>query len=175
MREPTTWQEGAESAAWMLGAQYVEVDLLGELRAAYDSYPIDQIDYIDVGGRALAGLVAHSAYNTSSELLDATILLVVTKQLDYGSDNIKRFGDEGLAIRIHDKIARLENLAGRDSPMHEALSDSWQDVLGYCLIGIMHRHGWFTLPIRGDRHEAMLLRQTRWDEAPMASVDSIYR
>jgi hypothetical protein len=74
--------------------------------------------------------------------------LVTRKQRDYGSDNILRFGRLGLLVRVHDKIARLENLAARGTePNNESISDNYMDVIGYCTVAIMFEHGWFTLPL----------------------------
>jgi hypothetical protein len=43
--------------------------------------------------------------------------VLVKKQKDYGPENIRRFGRQGLLVRLHDKVARLENLeaTGRSS------------------------------------------------------------
>lgn len=74
--------------------------------------------------------------------------LVVRKQRDYGSDNILRFGRMGLLVRVHDKIARLENLVARGTePNNESLSDNYMDVIGYCTVAILFERGWFTLPL----------------------------
>ena len=37
-------------------------------------------------------------------------LVLAAKQADYGHNNILRYGKTGLSVRIHDKIARMENL-----------------------------------------------------------------
>ena len=42
-------------------------------------------------------------------LLDV-LLVVINKQKDYGHHNVAMFGITGLVIRLHDKIARAENL-----------------------------------------------------------------
>jgi len=74
---------------------------------------------------------------------------VIRKQRDYGSDNILRFGRLGLLVRVHDKIARLENLAARGTePGNESISDNYMDVIGYCTVAMMFEHGWFTLPLQ---------------------------
>ena len=63
---------------------------------------------------------------------------LISKQSDYGPENIRRFGRQGLMVRMHDKIARLENLyeAGR-SPRNEPIRDTYMDIAGYSAIGIM--------------------------------------
>ena len=75
--------------------------------------------------------------------------LVTRKQRDYGSDNIMRFGRLGLLVRVHDKIARLENLAALGTvPNNESVSDNYMDVIGYCVVAMMFERGWFTLPLQ---------------------------
>jgi hypothetical protein len=49
----------------------------------------------------------NNGYKIHREELLATL---VRKQHDYGHDNIGRYGTTGILIRVHDKIARLENL-----------------------------------------------------------------
>lgn len=78
--------------------------------------------------------------------------VLIRKQVDYGPDNIKRFGRDGLLVRCHDKLARLRNLhlfrAGRAA--NESLTDTYLDIIGYSAIGIMWERGWFLLPLRSD-------------------------
>jgi hypothetical protein len=83
--------------------------------------------------------------------------LLRSKMDDYGYDNIQRFGRDGLLVRLHDKIARLENLAnlrattsmGTDAshPNHESVDDTLRDLIGYCLIGCLVEAGNWTLPL----------------------------
>lgn len=74
--------------------------------------------------------------------------ILVRKQKDYGSENIRRFGRQGLMVRLHDKVARLENLTslGR-TPNNESIEDTFVDIIGYCAIGIMWEQHNFLLPI----------------------------
>jgi hypothetical protein len=68
------------------------------------------------------------------------------KQHDYGHENIQRFGRAGLMVRVHDKVARLENLIGNGSqPNNESIQDNVMDVIGYAAIGIMWESGTFLL------------------------------
>ena len=74
--------------------------------------------------------------------------VLVKKQNDYGHDNISRFGRLGLLVRVHDKIARLENLARRGtSPKNESVRDNYMDVINYCAIGMMVEMDWFLLEL----------------------------
>jgi len=79
--------------------------------------------------------------------------VLVRKQTDYGHENIRRFGRIGLIVRMHDKVARLENLVARgaiDDPRNESIFDNVVDVMGYSAIGIMWESDSFLLPLRED-------------------------
>jgi len=73
---------------------------------------------------------------------------LIRKQRDYGPENIARFGRRGLLVRLHDKVARLENLTARGaSPENEAIADTYLDIVGYAAIGLMWEAGEFLLPL----------------------------
>jgi hypothetical protein len=78
--------------------------------------------------------------------------VLVSKQLDYGSENISKFGRTGILVRAHDKVARIENLTkkGEISPKNESIADSFLDLIGYSAIGIMWEEEWFLLPIESN-------------------------
>lgn len=80
---------------------------------------------------------------------DRITAVVIKKQLDYGHANISRFGRIGLMVRLHDKVARLENLLqpGR-TPNNESIEDNVMDVIGYCILGIMWEEGTFLLRVQ---------------------------
>ena len=70
--------------------------------------------------------------------------ILVRKQRDYGHDNIARFGRVGIAIRLHDKVARLENLISNNvNPQNESVLDNFVDLIGYAAIGIMWEENWY--------------------------------
>jgi hypothetical protein len=80
--------------------------------------------------------------------LDEVHKTLVRKQRDYGPENIRRFGRQGLLIRLHDKVARLENLdGGGRGPENESVIDTFLDIIGYCTIGIMWERDEFLLPL----------------------------
>jgi hypothetical protein len=82
------------------------------------------------------------------EYRDWTLLTVTKKQRDYGSENIAKFGLNGLVIRIHDKVARLENLIKNNSnPSNESLQDTLLDIIGYSIIAIKWINGTFLFPM----------------------------
>lgn len=80
-----------------------------------------------------------------SEMLN----LLCRKQHDYGHENILTFGLTGLAVRLSDKVARLANLERRNSnPSFESTFDTWQDIVGYCVIAEMIFDHTFTLELQ---------------------------
>lgn len=66
------------------------------------------------------------------------------KQESYGKGNIAGFGELGVLVRASDKVERLKQLIYRArSNRLESIRDSWQDLLGYALIGlIVHSKDW---------------------------------
>lgn len=74
--------------------------------------------------------------------------LLRRKMEDYGHDNIRRFGKDGLIVRLHDKLARLENLGRKKVvPSNEPVLDTMNDIIGYCLIGCMVETDEWELPM----------------------------
>lgn len=76
---------------------------------------------------------------------------VIKKQKDYGPKNISRFGLNGLVIRMHDKVGRLDNLIKNGlMPENESIIDNLLDVIGYSVVAIMWTNQTFLLPIKGN-------------------------
>lgn len=72
--------------------------------------------------------------------------LVIQKHYDYGRENLTRHGTMGIAIRITDKIERIRHLMGNNvDPTNESLQDSWDDIVGYGLCGLMMYYDFFQL------------------------------
>jgi hypothetical protein len=81
--------------------------------------------------------------------------VVARKQRDYGPNNISKFGVFGLVVRVHDKIARLENLLspkrnGVNSVQGETVFDTLLDIIGYSTVAIMWINNWFLLEMESD-------------------------
>jgi hypothetical protein len=74
--------------------------------------------------------------------------LLCYKQHDYGHKNITNFGTIGVAIRICDKIARIENLEKTGTIKNESLLDSYLDIIGYAIIAIMLNEDSFQLQLK---------------------------
>ena len=79
--------------------------------------------------------------------------VVIDKQHDYGHNNILTFKEQGLVIRLWDKINRLKNLfwSGKE-PKNESLEDTFTDIAGYAIIGLMLAEGSFTNELKEDSY-----------------------
>jgi predicted class III extradiol MEMO1 family dioxygenase len=67
------------------------------------------------------------------ELLYAAVQLV-----HYGPRNIDEFGILGVVVRMNDKMERIKNLLRKDKQAAcEAYMDSFKDMAGYALIGVL--------------------------------------
>ena len=72
------------------------------------------------------------------------VQLFDTKQQDYGSTNIAACGEMGIAVRLQDKVSRMQNLLlkelkGESGVNHESLEDTYLDIANYGLIGVLLR------------------------------------
>ena len=67
--------------------------------------------------------------------------LLLSKHRDYGPSNIANAPGgalNGLRVRMHDKLARINNLVDSGaSPEHESLEDSFKDMANYAIIGLL--------------------------------------
>jgi hypothetical protein len=67
--------------------------------------------------------------------------LLLSKHNDYGPSNIANAPGgalNGLRVRMHDKLARINNLVDSGaSPEHESLEDSFKDMANYAIIGLL--------------------------------------
>lgn len=104
-----------------------------------------ELSFINLGAIALAA--ASKEFKDFYDE-DATVTVLCTKQADYGPDNISKFGRDGILVRMHDKIARLENLSkSGQSPNNESIKDNYLDVVGYAAVGALWESGDFLLPL----------------------------
>ena len=103
-------------------------------------------------GRIARSLGKSLNFKNSDLFLEPEELLsiVIRKQRDYGHENIARFGRTGLLVRLHDKVARLENLLSTgQAPNNESIEDNVADVIGYSIIGAMWEAGTFLFALQG--------------------------
>lgn len=75
------------------------------------------------------------------DTMDELSALLLSKHQDYGPKNISESPGgplNGLRVRMHDKLARLNNLvdSGAD-PQHESLEDTFKDMANYAVIGLL--------------------------------------
>lgn len=71
--------------------------------------------------------------------------LIIQKHRDYGPDNILVFKEQGLIVRLWDKIGRLKHLLWTNSnPNYDSVVDSFTDIAGYGIIGLMLQKETFT-------------------------------
>ena len=152
-----TWNDSAAAAANII---YGQIRLkkrasLEQLRTDYDDFVEQQFHspagfdiakgrWAVIGADALEWGMANG-FKINEDTLVKTL---IRKQRDYGPENIRRFGRQGLMVRMHDKIARLENLAEKKTdPNNESIDDTVMDIAGYAAIGIMWESMQFLLPL----------------------------
>lgn len=85
--------------------------------------------------------------------------LVIKKQRDYGPKNILNSVVEpeiGIAVRLTDKLARLVNLKTKGrTPNNESLRDTWMDIIGYGLVGLMVNDDKFLTPLQEEKKDEL--------------------
>ena len=175
---PTYWEDSADLMAYRIddarerGLVHPDAKdgffgLLTAIREEFDTFcmrswgvPEDDLDGTVVANwfTAFATLVL-DAGDCNEEInvpsAGSLLELLIAKQHDYGHMNIQRFGIEGIIVRMHDKIARLENLSMRsydmgDEALNESTEDTIIDLVGYCIIACMYSFGIWMLPMQLD-------------------------
>ena len=171
-----TWQEAADAAvSEIYDMAIVSMDstvdsLIKFMRHRFDQTikGIENYNYVPpaslvVDGQALWSFIGRHALNILTITgwrpnKDEMIATLIRKQKDYGPENISRFGNIGLLIRMHDKIARLENIYAKcewdfnkaiavNAVSDETIIDTLIDIMGYSAIAIM----WSTVDEDGNR------------------------
>ena len=71
------------------------------------------------------------------------IILFDRKQSDRGPENIIKFGEKGVLVRVVDKVARLEKLVweGKVPKISEPVESEWADISNYGVIARLVRSG----------------------------------
>jgi len=79
------------------------------------------------------------------DIADELASLLLKKHKDYGPKNISHSPGgalNGLRVRMHDKIARINHLIDSgSSPENESLEDSFKDLANYSIITMMVLRG----------------------------------
>jgi hypothetical protein len=152
-----TWNDAAAAASEIIFSQ-----IRPRKRASLERLRLDYDGFIDEFFHSTSGFVKATAQwatigadslewgmeNGFKIKEDTLVKTLIRKQRDYGPENIRRFGRQGLMVRMHDKIARLENLVTNDkNPNNESIDDTVMDIAGYAAIGIMWENQKFLLPL----------------------------
>lgn len=145
-----TWNDGAKLALARLDSHAkfnppsvpYEVEILRTIKLV-NSEEENSFDYygdslLNIGCSAWLGL-------SEIDRLDMEPLLV-NRQIKYGPNNILAFQYKGIAMRMADKVARIQN--GQEDFEDEAYKDAVMDLVGYCAIAMMLHDGTFHLPVQ---------------------------
>ena len=149
MSVPDTFNQAAEAAATVIDAAVPLFATSDDLEASHKlvmATPEALMGWILLGRDA----IGYARQNCRKPRVTANswVSTLVSKQHDYGPNNILRFGLMGLQVRTWDKIARIQNLEGRDAtPANESLFDSAMDIVGYSMIAVMLNWEVFDLPL----------------------------
>jgi len=84
-----------------------------------------------------------------SEAIQKLEELILVKHYDYGSKNLLRFGELGILVRSSDKIERLLHLIQPgvvNQVSQETMRDTWLDLAGYAIQGLMMYDQTYSLP-----------------------------
>ena len=103
----------------------------------FESHRVREIGQDTSSYAGVSNAFAQEVNSIMSELAD----LLISKHSDYGPKNISASPGgpiNGLRVRMHDKMARINNLVdnGRDAKF-ESLEDSFKDLANYAVIGLM--------------------------------------
>jgi hypothetical protein len=113
--------------------------VVGNLRDMRDQDRLRKRNHSDQAATSQG--ITQEFIDTVRELLDEAGNLLLRKQMDYGPTNISKAPGgpiNGLRVRMHDKIARINNLIDKGvDPQNESLRDSFIDLLNYSAIAIM--------------------------------------
>ena len=80
------------------------------------------------------------------EIITELKITMVQKHQDYGPYNIAHAPGgpmNGLLVRMHDKMERLQNLFYKrnNTPNYESIEDTLKDLANYAIIGLMVQRG----------------------------------
>ena len=84
--------------------------------------------------------------NNLDEILTDLKIVMVQKHQDYGPYNIAHAPGgamNGLLVRMHDKMERLQNLfyERNNTPNYEPIEDTLKDLANYAIIGLLVQRG----------------------------------
>ena len=146
----TTWNDGAQLALSRIDSHAkftppsvpYEVEILRTIKLVNN----ETENTFDYYGETLLNLGASAWLGLNKSEQTVMPRLLVNRQLKYGPQNIMAFTYKGIAIRMADKVARIEN--GGEDFADEAYTDAVMDLVGYTAIAMMLHDGTFHLPVQ---------------------------
>lgn len=149
----TTWEDAAEIwvnklASYLADPESLNINILRQVRdTLFETKGTEQYAWTAIAHAAIAELRSRGEWD-SREMTG----LLVSKQRDYGHQNILQGGLFGVAIRLSDKIERYANLMNKsgEQPENEPVIDTLLDMVGYSVIAHMLMDGSFTLELGGE-------------------------
>jgi len=111
-----------------------------------DDTPVRTITVDSIGSECVEESIDKDFFFNVCDAADELVDLLLSKHEDYGPSNIALAPGgpvNGLAVRLHDKVARLAHLtkSGIDprdaAPKHESLRDTFMDIANYGIIGML--------------------------------------
>lgn len=153
MTEINSWNDSAflhTRAVWEFASRFTSDDYTTAIRELEDyliaTYFNGNVELDDP--HVWLEMAAYAVNAHPSMDRDFVARTLCEKQRDYGPDNIARFAHKGVILRMHDKVARLENLlASGEKARNESIDDTYMDIVGYSVIGLMLLDGSFFLPL----------------------------
>jgi hypothetical protein len=104
------------------------------------------IDHIRERNADSHPIYSSAFYQEVGQTFDELKELLTKKHIDYGPKNISQSPGgpiNGLRVRMHDKLARINNLVDSNvsNPQYESLEDSFKDMANYAIIGLLVLRG----------------------------------
>jgi hypothetical protein len=104
------------------------------------------IDHIRERNADAHPIYSSTFYQEVGQTFDELKELLTKKHIDYGPKNISQSPGgpvNGLRVRMHDKLARINNLVDTQvsDPQYESLEDSFKDMANYAIIGLLVLRG----------------------------------
>lgn len=131
-------------------AQYAEGDAQ-MLEAAVGSPPAQ-----DPILRAMKEAAWSALQRLGTDVLVEYLELWVKKHHDYGPENHAIWGTQGCVIRATDKLMRLKRWYFDSMAMqNEPIEDTWLDLIGYGLIGLVIKRGQWPVTTLSEAMESM--------------------
>lgn len=84
-----------------------------------------------------AGRYANTFENRVDKIFKEMKETLVKKHADYGNENLKKYGEKGIIIRLSDKMARLDNIYKGAEMQTDSHKDTYMDIIGYAVQAII--------------------------------------